>query len=357
MKKKTLKSIAKEADVSPAMVSQILNGTGRASDEVRNKILTLLEKYGYKPKYARYPFYYVVDLPQREITGKTQNVIENLSGVEGIFEDHDLTLHVDFLQSEPDLKRLKSIIDRNPSGVFINTDAPFLDEACKLFHQADIPIVQVGYDTENPKYNAVVVDGFSGAYTATQYLLNKGHDRIGIIRFTAGNASINSNKKFAGYSTALADHGLAVDKSLVKKMESTQGESGWEPISNLVEELLGLSKPPTALFIENSFVSLSVLYPFILEKSELSSAIQDLDIVVFEDWPMQPVNDIMSGKLFYPELESVLVSIDWENIGRQAAQLLIKKVANNTAAPEILRVNPTLYQVKGNNREPIIQKK
>ncbi|RPI01888.1 MAG: LacI family transcriptional regulator, partial [Calditrichaeota bacterium] len=152
MKKKVSHvEIAKIANVSPAMVSQVLNGKGRASEQVLNKILTLLEENEYLPKYARRPFYYIIDLPRIEASGKTQNILEQLSGLQQVFDDQYLTLHVEFIRIEPAFEQLNRIIQRKPSGVIVNTDAPFLDDACHLFQTAKIPLVQIGYDTENSK--------------------------------------------------------------------------------------------------------------------------------------------------------------------------------------------------------------
>ncbi len=337
------------------MVSQILNGTGRASKDVREKVCALLQENGYRPKIARYPFYYLVDLPYVEAAGKTQNILQQLSGIEQAFAENQLTLHVEFVRTDPALDQLKSVLDRKPSGVFINTDAKFLDEACELFARAGIPVVQIGYDTENPNYNAVVMDGFSGAYTAVKHLLQKGHTRIGIARFLAGLAAVNSHKKFAGYSAALADAGLEVDRDLVREMTVTQGEPGWQPARTLIEDLLALSDPPTAVFVENSFISLSLLYPLPSDDGQIPDSIKHLDTIHFEDWPLALAHDILSEKLFYPQLESTFVCIDWETIGIQAAQLLIRQVHKPSSLPEILRVCPALVQIKGNARQPITQ--
>ncbi|HPG41602.1 MAG TPA: LacI family DNA-binding transcriptional regulator [bacterium] len=350
----SLKQVAAQVNVSPAMVSQVLNGKGRISEQRRNQILALLEENEYRPKYARNPFYFIVDLPRIEKAGKTQNVLEQLCGIQRVFEEQRLILHVEFISSSPTIEQLETIIHHKPGGVLLNTDAPFLNQACKMFHQAQIPIVQIGYDTENNNYNAVVLDSFIGAYTATKHLLNKGHKRIAIVRWLAGLAAINSNKKFAGYQTALADNDILFDEQLVKSLRATQGEKGWAPVRQLVKEFSGLNDPPTALFIDNSFISLSLLYPLPGEL-EMPAFIRNLDIVHFEDWSLKPVQDILTGKLFFPDFETTVVGIDWESLGQQAAKLLIDCAGASAAVPKIVRIAPSLYHVKNNHRQYIIE--
>lgn len=351
--KVSLKDIARRAHVSPAMVSQVLNGKGRASENVRTKIIKLLEENGYRPKYARRPFYYIIDLPRIEAAGKTQNALEQLSGIEHVFEEKNLSLHVEFIRAQPTMEQLKTIIERKPSGVFLNTDAPFLQNACLLFQRAKIPLVQIGYDTENPDYSAVVLDSFSGTHAATRYLIDKGHKRIALIRWTAGLSVINSNKKYAGYQAAFADAGLSVPSELVKSLSSIQSNPLWIPARYLVRELLTLPQPPTAAIIDNSFISLSLLYPLPGEKS-LPQDLAHLEMLHFEDWSLRPVHDILSGKLFYPPLQTTVVSIDWELIGKHAAQLLIERVENFSLVPHIIRICPALYLIDGDNRTLIL---
>ena len=47
----TLKEIAKECRVSPATVSNILNGKPKVSEETRQRVLDTVEKRGYRPNY------------------------------------------------------------------------------------------------------------------------------------------------------------------------------------------------------------------------------------------------------------------------------------------------------------------
>ena len=62
------------------------------------------------------------------------------------------------------------------------------------------------------------------------------------------------------------------------------------------------------------------------------------------------VHDILSSKLFYPDFSTHLVSIDWENIGQLAAQLLIEQAGQFSLVPRILRVCPNIYKVHGKER-------
>ncbi len=354
--KQTLKEIAELAKVSQSMVSLILNGKGRASEKVRNKVLILLEKNGYRPKFARSPFYYLVDLSRIEASGKTTIVMEQLSGMQQTFDNADLSLQVEFLiqsdygKKNNTLSQLKKIIDRKPSGILINSDSSYLNEACILFTKHKIPFVQLGYDIEIPNYNAVVTDSFSGAYIATSHLLKRGHKRIAIVQWLINEARINSKKKYAGFQAALSDAEIDVDMKYVKSFHAGPWDDDWQPLRNQVNELLELKSPPTALFVDNSFISLSLLYPMEGDNGILPPSLKNLEMVHFEDWSLSSAQDTLSKKLFYPKMQTTLLTIDWESIGRNAAQLLINQTSNKTQKPEIIRISPTLCQVNGSKR-------
>ncbi|MBD3241692.1 MAG: LacI family DNA-binding transcriptional regulator [Chitinivibrionales bacterium] len=359
-KKITLKDIAQRAEVSTALVSNILNGKGRASEKVRTKVLGMLEEAGYRPKYARRSFFFLLDLDRITGSGKTIPVMKMLKGAEQTLADEGIHLQVEFLSSNGNdrprtvTQQMEAILERRPGGVFIGTDESWLERACSFFEKAGVPVVQIGYDTELARYRAVVVDGFSGAYAAVQYLADAGHQRIGTLRWEWGLSGVNSTKKHAGFRAAMAERGLAVRDEYIKSMAVEQGNPDWHPSRVLVDELLALPEPPTALFVENSWTSVPLLYPLPEDRSKLPESLSALEMVHFEDWPLDPVEDIVSGKLAYPSRMSTVLAIDWEAIGRYAARMLVDTVRdNNTAETRIVRLAPVLQQIQGFSRKPI----
>ncbi len=101
----------------------------------------------------------------------------------------------------------------------------------------------------NGAFPSVTPDEVSGGRTATQYLLRKGHRRIGLINNQDQvPATIG---RFTGYCDALAAHGIAFDEQLV----------ACGPISNggydCAMALMRLPDPPTALFCFNDHMAMA----------------------------------------------------------------------------------------------------
>ena len=239
----------------------------------------------------------------------------------------------------------------------LRTDTPWLTMACERFELAGIPFVQVGYDTEDARFSAAVVDSFSGAYLAVQYLVSLGHERIATIRWQAGMASINSNRKHAGYLAALADAGLQAPAECDESIRSEQGAEGWVSVREPLKRMLDLPEPPTACFIENNFISMPLLYRQSGDGVEMPDWLGRIDIVHFEDWPLDPVEDIVAGKLFNRPREATVVAIDWQAIGSLAGRMLIENATKpKQAGPKIVRMSPALQRIDGNNRKALFCK-
>jgi len=352
--KLTLKQIAKKAGVSPSLISQLLNGKARVSDQVRDKIDELLIENGYQPRYISSPFYFLVDLYRIEAQKKMNNILGMMNGLEKMFSDKKLNFKIEFLRATPIDQQLEKIIEDKPAGVIILADSPHLEMMIDFFSKKSLPIVQMGYDTEDSSQNAVVMDSFTGSYRAVKYLLNSGHQRIAMIRWTPGVAAINSNKKYAGYVAALADHNIEIDSQLIKIYQFEQTDPDWIPARELLNDLMDQPDPPTALFVDNSFISLSLVYPLAKDNGQLPRQLKEIEMIHFEDWSLDLADDILSKKLFYPKIDTKFISINWEDIGFEAAKLIIEQVKNRDEnALKILKIVPSLFTVKGSQRTRI----
>jgi LacI family transcriptional regulator len=347
-----LKQIAAEAGVSSALVSMILHGKGRASSAVREQVEQLLRRAGYQPRLRVAPVLLVLDLKMVASAGKSLCVLRQIEGLQDALAAEGVATQIETISVPEDADRLdhlRAIARRKCGGIVVCTDFPDLAETLDVLAEGAWPVVQMGYDTEDPRYPAAVVDSFAGTYSTVRMLIEKGHRRIGTIRWQAGLASINSNKKHAGFLAALADGGLAPRQADVQTLSATQDERDWTPAADLLEPMLAQADPPTALLVENSFVSLSLLYPS--WGRARPPAVEALEIVHFEDWPLEPVDDVLSGKLRYPPAEAILVTIPWRQVGQMAGRLMVERLQGQAdASPMTLRISPQLQRMRGRQR-------
>ena len=100
--------------------------------------------------------------------------------------------------------------------------------------------------------DAVLSDNVGGAYLATKHLIERGHERIGIVLGIPG--ATTSEERLAGYRRALEEAGIPLAEELV-----VWGGYRVEGGRRATAKLLSLTPPPTAIFSTNNLMTIGVL--------------------------------------------------------------------------------------------------
>ena len=334
----TLKSIAQEAKVSTALVSNIMNGKGRASPEVRQRVADLLEQHGLEPRAHRNPVIFLESARESPTQFFRALQLDILTGVASVFSEQRMQLHLEF-QPRFTPESIRRLIARKPAGFIVLTGGPTHILATRMALKHKIPLIQVGYDTEIGQANAAVIDSYHGTRRAVETLIARGKRRIGLIRWRC---NTNSDKKFHGYLHALQNAGLPHDETLVvEAVDSRRALPEGELIAlDALARLLRQTRdnPLDALFIENGFISPPLFYPLAM-KFELPP----IPVVHFEDIPFDDVIHIISGMLGYPLPQAMRLHVDWRQLGVAAATLMVQILADrNTPQPQTIRIEPAL---------------
>ena len=170
------------------------------------------------------------------------------------------------------------------------------------------PVVAVDPHAGSSRLPTIDSDNLDGAITATEYLLNLGHRRIG---FLAGRPDLESaSLREQGYRQALLAAGLAFDPALVR-VGGYQQETAEEP----ARELLALDPRPTAIFAANDLMAIETLH---VARSFGLRVPDDLSVIGFDNIP--------ESALAEPPLTTIDQSI--QQIGYEAARLLVELIDN-----------------------------
>lgn len=107
------------------------------------------------------------------------------------------------------------LIENAVSGmIFIPTAAE--DERnrqiVEKFNRNNIPVVLADRTIPDTDADYVTTDNFEGAYNLTEYLIKKGHKRIGI---SLSDQFSTERDRLAGYKRALIDNNLAIDPEII----------------------------------------------------------------------------------------------------------------------------------------------
>jgi LacI family transcriptional regulator len=295
--------VAREAGVSVATVSKVVNGRYGVSRATLEKVLAVIDDLGYE-----------ASLGARSLRSLRTNVIgvlvaefepfstELLKGVSEAIGETDYELiaysgrhHGDTVGWERrSLVRLAgSVID----GAIVVT--PTVVDA----GIGGIPVVAVDPHTGPVGVPTVDADNYSGAVTATQYLLGLGHRRIA---FLGGRPDLESARlRENGFRDAMARAGVPVDEDLV-----VVGGFRAETAEGPARELLSRADRPSAVFAANDLSAIRTM-----------EVAQSLGLGVPDDVSVLGFDNVPESVLATPPLTTIAQPL--KAIGATALRMLV----------------------------------
>jgi len=341
----TMTDVARIAGVSQSSVSLVLNCmTGaRISDQTRERVMKAAQEVGYTlPSQRRVErraeagntIAFVID----EISTSPHPVV-SLDGVRDVAWEAGYLVTSYVTRSNPDLERatLKAI-ENDPRVMGIIYATIFTREVKRPDVAGSLPTVLLNCYSGDADDVAIVPAEVSGGFTATEFLIGKGHHRIGFINGEPWmDASVDRLK---GLEKAFAKHGIAFDPGLVRNGD-------WLPLKGyqLARELLALEDRPTAIFCANDLMALGAI-----------EAAAELGLSVPGDVSIMGYDDQELARYTHPPL-TTLVLPNYE-MGRHAAELLIEAVASGQPVrPGVFRVDgPVVERGSVNPLAPALQR-
>lgn len=213
MKKKILiHDIARHLNVSIATVSLVLNGKAkekRISDGLAERVLKYVEEVGYKPN----------QLAKSLRTGKTHVIglmVEDIANpffaaVAGLIERKALAsgYRILYCSTNNDAAKTRDLLalfqEQHVDGYILVLPNGVEAELRALVRRGQ-PLVLFDRLLPGVLANAVVVDGATGMYVATQHLLAQGYRGVALVTLQAGQEQMVARRQ--GYSQLLQEHNL-----------------------------------------------------------------------------------------------------------------------------------------------------
>jgi LacI family transcriptional regulator len=276
----TIRDVAREAGVSVAVVSRVLNeGTGPVAPDTRAKVVEVIERLAYHPRAAA-----------RELQQRTKSTIGLLLADLAnpffarladrvVWEARARGVHVVLLTTQEDqhleAESIDTLIERSVASVIATPAGDNVDKWNRLI---DLGIDVVFVDREIDELegtDVVTIRNDSSAETAANHLIGLGHTRIGFISGPA--ATSTGRDRVAGFRRAMEAAGLGVDDELIHHIPF-RGDAGGDAVGVLLSD----PEPPTAIIVGNTAQVRSALRR--IKQAEIRVP-EDLSLVVFDDNP------------------------------------------------------------------------
>jgi LacI family transcriptional regulator len=256
----TIRDVAEKAGVGLGTVSRVLNDSPLVSESTRQRVLQAISDLNYMPSLTA----------RRLSLGKTMtvavivpfftrpSVTERMRGIENTLVacDYELTIYNVETVKRRDECMQHMIRHERADGVIIISLSP-RDEDLPLLVNSEIPVVLVDANHASLSgLNRVIVDDVAGGYTATQHLLDLGHERIGIISdYLESPFNFTSARdRFQGYRQALEEYGITF-----REEYHGQGPHGRQAAYKNAVRILALPEPPSAIFAASDTQAMGVL--------------------------------------------------------------------------------------------------
>lgn len=308
----TIKEIAKLANVSSSTVSRVLND-GYVSDQVRERVLKVIEETGYIPsehaKSLRTKRTKVIGVVLPRLSTETSSRMVNALNDELAKEGYQIILTNTNLDQEKEIENLRLLKSRQVDGIILvatNINDSLLDE----IKQLNIPFLAVGQ--EIPHVPVIVNDDYGAAKNITEYLIHKGHERIGFIGVPEEDRAVGYLRKL-GFMDALKESGLDIHRGLMATAHF-DFHSGYQAM-----EHIGKSTPtmPTAVFAVTDKIAIGAM-----------QYLKDQQFCIPNDVAVVGTGNSTIGKYIEPSL----TTIDFlnEETGKKAAHSILKYINKPT---------------------------
>lgn len=214
----TIKEVAKQADVSTATVSRVLNENYPVSDEVRERVLAAVQALEYKPNQ-------VARSLKRNRTNLIGIVVADIAnpffmnvgkGLEEIIsrKDYNLIFCSTNESCEKEQEIIDILIEKKVDAVVISVCSVHSAVVQKLLNN-HIKVVLIDRKVDLPgiAVDGITNDNFNGSYFLTEYLIQMGHKDIGIMNGLLSTST--ARERFAGFESAMRHYGLPLQERFI----------------------------------------------------------------------------------------------------------------------------------------------
>lgn len=290
--KVSIKKISEATGFSPATVSNALNNKRGVNKETAAVVLRTAKEMGYIPENRITKIRFVIYKRNGKIIDDTPFFNLLIDGVENECRKlgYEMVLCNLDKRSDDYEEEVKWLVNDTTSGViFLGTEV--MEDDLELYKGAKCPFLLLDYFDSSMYFNGVLINNADSARVATQYLIGKGHRKIGYLR---GNFRIKGfRSRKVGYVQALDRAKIAVDRKYMFTLDTTM-EGAYK---DMKAALYKKPELPTAFFAENDMIALGAM-----------KALQECGYKVPEDISIIGMDDLPFCEITSPRLTTIRVS-------------------------------------------------
>lgn len=330
----TIKDVAREAGVSVATVSRVVNKSPKASANSIESVTKAMSKLGYRP-----------NANARALVSQSTNTVGVLVGdisdpffgtlvkaVDNVARENGKHILVGngSHNREEERQAIELLINSRCDALVIHSKG-LTDEELIAYVKEVKGLVLINRYIAEIANRCIFLDNKKGAYLATEYLIRHGHKNIACI---ASSHSIkDADERVQGYLSALSDYKIALSDSYIEYSAPTS-DGGEYAMTNLLTKSL----PITGIVAYNDYMAAGALS--VLDENGIQAP-DKMSIIGFDDG--------LIARYVHPKLTTIRYPI--QMMAEKATRLALHLAKGENTSTEPMMFSPTL--VRRNSVEKI----
>ena len=304
----TIRDVARQAGVSVATVSRVLNNSALVSPDTRDVVMKAVTQLGYRPNANAQAL-------ATQVSDTIGVVVMDVSdaffgalvkAVDTVAQQHQKYVLIcnSYHEAEKERHAIEVLIRQLCSALIVHSKA-LSDDELSDFMQHIPGMVLINRIVPGYAHRCVGLDNVSGALMATRMLLNHGHQRIGYLSSNHGIEDDDMRRE--GWSKALQEQGIIAPDSWIGS-----GSPDMQGGEAAMVELLGRNLGLTAVFAYNDSMAAGALTTL---KDNGIVVPQHLSLIGFDDIPISRYTDPQLTTVRYPVMSMAKLATELALLG------------------------------------------
>ncbi len=326
----TIQDVAKQAEVSVATVSRVMNGNYPVKQETKERVLAVIEELNYIP-----------NMQARELTTQQSTTIgvivpsinnmfftEIVNGIDKYIgnSNYSLMLTSSYGEAKQEQKCISDFLARNVLGIIIVT--PNIENIENGYYESiasKIPIVFINFKSNIKGISSIYNDEAEGAKKALNLLYENNHEKIMFIR---GEDSYSYDIKEKVYREFMNSKGIFSEENIINIGKGNSSHT----VDNTCRIFLdNIDKEISAVFACNDLMAVGVINGC---KRKGLNIPEDISIIGFDNIPL--------SKFIEPKLTTM--DQNMFDLGNSAIKILLDNINSKNKCENIALGNKIIIR-------------
>ena len=313
----TIADVAREAGVSVATVSRIINNKGVVSPKTATRVNDAIAKLSYEPNrlarnLRKNESWVILILAPNFTNPYYSHILTGIGDTAAELGYSALIINTadNFERERNALEMLKK---HHADGAILMSSE--MDSQWLLEYANEYPCVQCSEYVPDLDIPHISIDNYLATQETMEYLIGLGHKRIAMI--SSENEYISTKLRLDSYKDTLIKHDITLREDYIKYASP---DYSYKSGKQQARELMNATFPPTAIFCISDTLALGAI-----------TAIKEMGFNVPEDVTVIGFDDVEYTTMFHPYITTVVQPC--YELGKRSMEMLYAQINQNADVP------------------------